>query len=59
MITAGREGWITQLHRNLEVRLAQIAGEAEVIKLRAAQLTIRIDLHMALGGGFGSGTDSE
>ncbi len=40
----------------LQLQEAQLASEAEVIKLRAAQLANRIELHMALGGGFDSET---
>jgi len=36
----------------LQLQEAQIASEMQVIKLRAAQLANRIDLHMALGGSF-------
>lgn len=36
----------------LQLQEAQLASEAEVIKLRSAQLANRIDLHLALGGSF-------
>ena len=36
----------------LQLQTAQIASQAEVIKLRNAQLANRINLHLALGGSF-------
>jgi len=36
----------------LQLQADQIATEVGVIKLRNAQLANRIDLHLALGGGF-------
>jgi len=36
----------------LQLQAAQLASQAEVIKLRNAQLANRINLHLALGGSF-------
>jgi len=36
----------------LEIQSRQIASQSDLIKARNAQLANRIDLHLALGGGF-------
>jgi hypothetical protein len=36
----------------LILQTAQLAAEADLIKLRNAELANRIDLHLALGGSF-------
>jgi outer membrane protein TolC len=46
-----KSGLITLLSV-LQLQNMQIASEAEVIKLRNAQLANRINLHLALGGSF-------
>jgi len=45
---AGRRDllWVSQLQS------VQLASEATLIKLRASQRTNRVQLHLALGGGF-------
>ena len=44
----------TDLLSVLQLQADQIASEANVIKLRNAQLANRINLHLALGGSFES-----
>jgi outer membrane protein TolC len=47
----------TTLLSVLQLQTMQLSSEAEVINLRYAQLANRINLHLALGGGFESPVD--